>query len=195
MNMSLIIGTIGFILYFIYDINSVKKPEGIARYFFGLGSIFVLSSVIYEIYVQRTHIQTGGISFFISVCLLFLFTGLLIYTLFFCFDMEETYIQVNQKRMAYTRGMYALCRHPGVLWFAGCFLCLYGLIGEKETFIYGLAMIFYNVCYVILQDVYVFPHTFINYKEYKEETPFLLPNRKSMRKCFATLTKGKDYDS
>lgn len=195
MNISLLIGTVGFVLYFIYDINSIKKPKSIARYFFGVGSIFVCGSFVYELYVQKSYIEISSSIFLIYVCLMLLFTGLLIYTLFFCFDAEETYLQVSRQRTAYTKGMYALCRHPGVLWFTGCFVCLYGITRERETFFYATFMILYNVCYVILQDVYVFPRTFINYREYQQETPFLMPNIKSVRRCFTTRMRGKGYDS
>lgn len=134
MNISLLIGTVGFVLYFIYDINSIKKPKSIARYFFGVGSIFVCGSFVYELYVQKSYIEISSSIFLICVCLMLLFTGLLIYTLFFCFDAEETYLQVSRQRTAYTKGMYALCRHPGVLWFTGCFVCLYGITRERLFF-------------------------------------------------------------
>ena len=63
----------------------------------------------------------------------FLFLCLLIYTLFFALPFEETYCEENKLRAAYTEGMYGLCRHPGVLWFAGAYLCMWGNGRWMET--------------------------------------------------------------
>ena len=54
------------------------------------------------------------------------FLALLIYTLFFALPFEETYCEENRLRAAYTEGVYGLCRHPGVLWFAGAYFCMWG---------------------------------------------------------------------
>lgn len=188
--MSLLVGTLGFICYYVYDFYTIWKPKSMARYLFGLGSILVVLSLILEIIEQRSHICMN-VSFFIWLFLALLFAGLLIYTLFFCFDVDEAYLQVNQLRQAYTQGMYALCRHPGVIWFVLGFFCLYGMFPTKQTLIYVLLMSSYNILYVILQDLFIFPRTFVNYGEYKKQAPFLFPNKKSIRECLKTFHKGE----
>ena len=44
--------------------------------------------------------------------------------------------------------------------------------------------------YIIFQDLWTFPRTFFNYKEYQQSTPFLIPNRKSIRVCLRTIRKN-----
>ena len=108
----------------------------------------------------------------------------------FALPFEETYCEENKLRAAYTEGMYGLCRHPGVLWFAGAYLCMWGMVGGWKHGIYFLLMIFWNYLYIIFQDLWTFPRTFFNYKEYQQSTPFLIPNRKSIRVCLRTIRKN-----
>lgn len=111
------------------------------------------------------------------------FLCLLVYTLFFALPFEETYVEESRYREAYTEGMYALCRHPGVLWFAGVYLCIAMLWKSEEGILFSAVMVLLNLFYVIFQDVYSFPRTFSNYQEYKKSTPFLIPNGKSIQRC------------
>ena len=124
-----ILGSTGFILYFIYDINSVRMKNAVLQKFFAAGSILVVVSLIAELYAawgscqRKIGTMTGfGLGGFLFLCLL-------IYTLFFALPFEETYCEENKLRAAYTEGMYGLCRHPGVLWFAGAYLCMWGMVG------------------------------------------------------------------
>ena len=111
------------------------------------------------------------------------FLYLLIYTLFFALPFDETYVKESRYRKAYTEGVYALCRHPGVLWFAGMYLFAALLWKSLEGLIFFVVMVILNIFYVIFQDYYSFPKTFSNYREYQRSTPFLIPNRKSIQQC------------
>ena len=54
------------------------------------------------------------------------------------------------KGWAYTEGVYALCRHPGVLWFAGFYFCLAGFLGSgKALRAFGI-LIVWNILYIFL---------------------------------------------
>ena len=44
----LILGTAGFVLYFVYDINSILSKNVCLQKFFALGSILVVASVVAE---------------------------------------------------------------------------------------------------------------------------------------------------
>lgn len=180
-----LLGIIGFCFYFIYDINSITWNNRILQKFFGMGSLFVVASTIWVMAATQNHRQgmdhrVNQIIFAVVGILFFL---LLIYTLFFALPFEQTYVQESQIRKAYKEGVYSLCRHPGVLWFAGLFLCLWGVSGEKGLGTFFLMMIFLNVLYVVFQDIWIFPLTFSDYEEYKKRTPFLLPNRRSIYAC------------
>lgn len=179
-----ILGTAGFVLYFFYDINSLKWQNKILSRFFWLGTACVLVSAVWAaaVFSDFSGRLLPEILLYGAAGVLFLV--LLLYTLFFAIPFDETYVEENHSREACTEGVYALCRHPGVLWFAGLFLCLWGLTGEPAGGIYFLTMIFWNLLYIVFQDIWTFPRTFINYREYKRETPFILPGIKSIRACF-----------
>ena len=185
----LILGTAGFVLYFVYDINSVLSKNVCLQKFFAWGSILVVASVVAEFCSEwrQGHRSVEAVIGFGIGALFFL--GLLIYTLFFALPFEETYCEENKLRAAYTEGVYGLCRHPGVLWFAGAFLCMWGMLGGWRPGIYFGLMIFWNYLYIIFQDLWTFPRTFFNYREYQQSTPFLIPNGKSIRVCMKSIRK------
>jgi protein-S-isoprenylcysteine O-methyltransferase Ste14 len=87
----------------------------------------------------------------------------------------------GEERAVCTTGVYALCRHPGVLWFAGVYGCLWLTVGLPlwEAALYcGL-----NVLLVAFEDLCVFPARLEGYDAYRVQTPFLLPTRQSIRAC------------
>ena len=79
----LILGTAGFVLYFVYDINSVLSKNVCLQKFFAWGSILVVASVVAEFcsaWGQGHRSVEAVIGFGIGALF---FLGLLIYTLFF----------------------------------------------------------------------------------------------------------------
>ena len=79
-------------------------------------------------------------------------------------------------------GVYALCRHPGVLWFAGLYVCLWAAFGLPLWEAASLSG--WNVLLVWFEDRCVFPAVLEGYDAYQQTTPFLLPNRRSIRACW-----------
>ena len=104
----IILGSAGFLLYFIYDINSVRKQNRHLQKFFAVGTILVVLSLFMELWLawgQCSHRIVRMIGFGIgAMC----FLALLIYTLFFALPFEETYCEENRLRAAYTEGGYGL---------------------------------------------------------------------------------------
>ena len=88
--------------------------------------------------------------------------------------------------------MYALCRHPGVLWFAVAYLCLGLLLGAPKAAVFALVMTGLNIAYVLFQDCWTFPKSFVNYEEYRRTTPFLLPTPGSAVRCVRTWKGGAE---
>lgn len=130
---AVIIGSIGFLCCFLYDHNSIRLKKSFLHPFFSIGCFLIAVSTGLVI---RSCWPRQGSSFFISAVFLtaaLLFLGLLIYTLFFALPFDETYVKENHERLAYTEGVYALCRHPGVLWFAGFYFCLAGFLGSGKA--------------------------------------------------------------
>ena len=94
----IVLGSFGFLLYFIYDINSIRKKNVIFQKFFAVGTVFVVVSLLMELLFLWGQCQhrigrmigfgTGAVGFF----------ALLIYTLFFALPFEETYCEDNKLR-------------------------------------------------------------------------------------------------
>lgn len=122
-----------------------------------------------------------GVRFLVCIVLALVALVLLIDTLFLELPFEKTYLEREDKPVVYDKGMYALCRHPGVIWFFLFYLFL-GLALLPEGMIYtGMLYNALNVLYVMFQDIWTFPKTFCDYDIYKKETPFLIPNAHSVR--------------
>ena len=125
-------------------------------------------------------------------CGALVFLALLVYTLFFALPFSATYTQAGGtqgtgKPCVCRTGVYALCRHPGVLWLAGVHLCVWLMSGTGVTLAAFLLFTALNVAYVTLQDSWSFPRCFADYDDYKKNVPFLLPRPRSVRRCFETL--------
>lgn len=86
-------------------------------------------------------------------------------------------------------GMYALCRHPGVLAMALCCIFLYLLCPTGAMGALCILDILLDLIYVKWQDVYIFPFTISDYEGYKKTTPFLIPNSGSISRFFNSPSK------
>lgn len=180
--LALWLGVLGFLCYFLYDVNSVGRIAGWMNRLFMIGTILIVVATSVLFWKRRSVLfQTPMDLLWMAGGVFFLY--LLIYTLFFALPFDETYVKESRYRKAYTEGVYALCRHPGVLWFAGMYLFAALLWKSLEGLIFFVVMVILNIFYVIFQDYYSFPKTFSNYREYQRSTPFLIPNRKSIQQC------------
>lgn len=180
--------SLGFICCLVYDINSITIKNKVLQKGFFAGSALVVLATVFILKENAEGVRWPQALLFGAAGLLML--ALLIYTLFFALPFEATYVEENRKREAYMEGVYGLCRHPGVLWYAGMYLCLAGALWSKKALVEGIFLIGWNLAYIILQDLVIFPATFSNYDVYKKCTPFLIPNGKSIKKCFHTARSG-----
>lgn len=181
-----------FVLFFAYDWNSIHRKNGVVQRFFGLGTAMLVVSTAGCMMQQKRNITWGVWQTAIFLAAFLLAVGLLIYTLFFAIPFDDTYLKESKCRKACTEKMYALCRHPGVLWLAAVLGICACYKWNKATVGYAVAVTVCNLCYVIYQEVLIFPATFQNYREYQSKTPFLIPNRESIRTCIKDYqTKGK----
>lgn len=173
--MCVLIGSIGFLCYFIYDLNQVKWHGLPLKHFFVYGSILLATSTLYAMFLEGIKInnKVGIIITIVGFCLT-------IYTLFFALDFEDTY--VNEKFKVFDQGMYAMCRHPGVISLAIFYFGLYIWFSSRVFLSMFIVYTILNILYVLFQDVYVFPRLFEGYDTYKKRVPFLVFNRHSFMK-------------
>ena len=184
------IGILSFLLYYMYDINMIFLKVKMGSVLFPLASLLLASAAAGLVYSSFDSFDRGATG---VVCLLMavIMLALLIYTLFFALPVKEAYSGevLDDPVKVCDRGMYALCRHPGVIWFIGSALFLYLTFPSAEM---GKGMTVFcvmNFLYIVLQDVVIFPRQFSDYGEYKEYTPFLIPNLRSIRRAVETGRK------
>jgi len=175
--MGYLLGICAFILFFISDYNDWRPFLRWGKFLFPAGGVWLCAGTVLEARM-RTPITSGWLRGCVFA-LLAAFAALLVYTLFFALPVEASYTRPGEKRPACTTGVYALCRHPGVLWFAGLYLCVwlgFGLPLWEAALYSGL-----NVLLVLFEDRCVFPARLEGYERYQRTTPCLIPNAASIR--------------
>ena len=181
-----------FACFIFFDLNDVLWKKKTGRLLFYVGCIGIVAvtgvAVIKECGNMEKLLLRTIVCSIISVIGLFA----LVYTLFFAFPAEDAYGKntIEKKhREAYTEGVYALSRHPGVLFMVLIYIGLYGAFLSEPMLVLLLATTVCNVAYVVFQDIWTFPRLFSNYEEYKKCTPFLIPSGKSIGRCIKTRKK------
>ncbi len=175
----LAIGVFGFIVIHLCGIVSLKRIPGAkpCAWIVGGGLVgYALAGLSLEsntllLPMWLTWLGSG----LLSISLL-----LLVYSLFINPPFRKTYIATGIGDKLITTGLYALVRHPGVIWFVLFMLSL--ILVSKSSLLLIAAPIFILlvILLVIVQDNFFFTRMFDGYKSYQRETPILLPNRKSV---------------
>lgn len=168
-----------FALFFLSDYNDWCLARRGLGACFPLGAVLLALGTVWE--ARRGTAPAAGWLRGALFALAAVFLALLVYTLFFALPPAASYARPGERRPVRTGGVYALCRHPGVLWFAGLYGCLWACTGLPlwEAVLYsGL-----NVGLVLFEDRCVFPARLEGYGAYQASTPFLLPTRRSLRAC------------
>jgi protein-S-isoprenylcysteine O-methyltransferase Ste14 len=174
------IGASAFALFIIYDINGAKKNLPVLKPLFGIGLALLTISTAAVLYLSRGRAYTATPLFLAAAAL---FLALTIYSLFFALPFKSTY--ADGRPPLCTTGMYALCRHPGVLWLSLMYAALYGALPCGLTLSSGLIFSALDILYALFQDVWTFPRIFEGYGEYRRTTPFLIPDPASVRRAIS----------
>ena len=183
---SLTLGIGGFLLYLLYDVNSFTYQWWLLHGAFALGTLLVGAATaldLVEAWRLGAFSGPGDAALLLAAgaCL-----AALVYSLFFALPFQETYRQQEQGRHVYDGGVYALCRHPGILCFFGLYLCL-GLAALPGGLLaHGLAFSLLDLAYAGFQDRVTFPKTFCDYEAYRKKAPFLIPTGDSIRRARQT---------
>jgi len=186
----ILLGCLGFGLLFVSDMCGLKGKCRFQNLLAFSGTFFVfISSVI---------ILMGGTDYNLSLTVRLLsgffalgFLLLLIYSVVFEVRAPKDSNKPGDKPELVTTGTYALSRHPGVIWFL--FYYVFGSLFfmNSEILIAGIIWSSINVVYVLLQERVVFHKLFENYNTYSKDTPMIIPNIKSIKKCINTINGRK----
>ncbi len=180
-------GCLSFIFFYLFDLNKIFLIHKWISIFFAIGVVLLTVStmalwfgnfMIPEIFYPMQWLW-GALSF-ISL-------SLMIYTLFLGIPFTKTYIEFNKENFVVDTGVYALCRHPGVIWFFFFYLFLWLASGKIILMWAAIVWTFMDIIYVYVQDRWLFPKTLIGYDAYKSSVPFLIPDLVSIRKCMQSF--------
>lgn len=183
------LGICAFALFFLSDYNDWKWGCRAGRLCFPAGMLLLTAATVWGALSHDAPLH--GVWRWAVLGLAAIFFILLIAALFFALPAGDAYTRPGESRAVVSAGMYALCRHPGVLWFAGLYLCLWGAAGVPFWETAGYSGL--NVLLVIFEDRCVFPDRLKGYRDYQRTAPFLLPTAQSVRACWKTRRGGKRH--
>lgn len=182
----IISGSLAFVLLFFFDIFTLKNHGGRKKIFGLLGIILLIySGVMATVTSERIFLPL-----WVRVPAWFFFGAsamLLVYSLFIELPFVGTYGKTKHSSMLVDTGTYALCRHPGVVWFGLMFFFYFLATGSIFMIYAGIIWTLLDVLHVYIQEKHFFPKMFPEYQVYIKTTPMLIPSRKSIKKCFSTL--------
>jgi hypothetical protein len=181
----LILGCFSFVAMMWIDIFAHEKRYYAFLFYLAIG-MQVVAIIGQLIFINRLYVNTYYLSIrIIFIILVLFFLSLEIYSVFFAVKAGGDSVRDT--------GVYALCRHPGMLWYAGLCFCL--TIAFNLPLYIACIYTALNFIYIYIQDSVVFPRDISGYNEYKRRTPFF-PTHKSLISCLSFyLEKGKENNA
>ena len=191
---SLLLGMLGFLLFFLYDVNSFTWRSRLLHKSFALGVTLLAAATVLDLAAALRMGAFSGLKDLILLVAGALCLAALVYCLFFALPFAETYQDTDGPPAVCDRGVYALCRHPGVLCMLGMYL-FWGLGALPATMLRnGLIFSGFNTVYVCFQDRMTFPRTFPDYSDYQKNVPFLIPTGASIRAAWRTRRRSAEEE-
>jgi protein-S-isoprenylcysteine O-methyltransferase Ste14 len=196
-----LLGAASYVVFALHDMLELrykKAPDGAwakvaAQVFFVAGMVLLSSSI--SLATFRSGLPEG-VSLVVTgffALLGVVFFAAFVYSLFGALPAKKTYLEMKNLTVIDT-GLYALCRHPGVILLALFYLFLCLALRSLGVLAVGASNTLANLAYTALQDIWIFPTTIEGYREYKKNTPFLIPTRKSLLRAAAALRKKTNTD-
>jgi protein-S-isoprenylcysteine O-methyltransferase Ste14 len=186
----ILLGTAGFLLMHLLDFASLKN----VGFFKPVLSLCGTSLIV----IAATMVATTGAKFETPVwasvagwMLLIMSAGLTAYSLYGVLPLSKTYVEPGTSDQLVTEGVYALVRHPWLLFFT---LSMVGLALASRSILAieaGLAWTVFSVIMVYVQDQKILPRMFPGYPDYQKRTPMLLPNHNSVIAFIEGLKRNK----
>ena len=158
----LICGGAAFALFIVYDINGAGMNLSLIKPFFCRGMRPDAGSDSGDNRPVAALRLRADADFEIAAVAI---AALLIYTLFFALPFRSAY--VDGRPALCTTGMYALCRHPGILWLGFAYASLFFALPCALTAAGAALFTALDVAYAVFQDMYTFPRIFKGYGEYR----------------------------
>ncbi len=167
-------------LFFLNDLNDWRWKRSWLRLSFPLGAMILTAVVLIECLQNPAPVDLIWRIVFGIVGLMSFW--LLLRALIFDLPTGQAYITQEDARPVCRSGVYALCRHPGVLFSGLLLFCLSLAAGLPIAS--ALMYFLLNILLGFFEDRVVFPAVLSGWPEYRQTTPFLLPSPKSIRAVF-----------
>lgn len=179
-------GVLSFLVAYSFDWVALKKIPGLKQAV--ALTVFVLLG--YALYDACWNVASFSLPFpasLIGLVLVPISLLLLVYSLFIEIPFVKTYAQRGSSDQLVTTGTYALVRHPGVIWYFLFLLALFLATGSTTLLVAAPVWTLMNILYVVIQERFFFEKMFPGYREYRRQTPMLIPTRQSISRCLKTL--------
>ena len=184
------IGALGFTVICLFDIISLKGIAKAKPVTLALGSGLLIYSLVMICLAPDRLLLPMWLTW-LGWGLLAVSLPLLGHSLFISLPFRKTYVTPGVGDRLITTGVYALVRHPGVLWFGLVMLSLILVSRSSLLLIAAPIFILLDIVLVVIQDKLVFGRMFGGYDSYRRETPMLLPNRRSVIAFLHSLRQAR----
>lgn len=177
-------GGAAFLLFFLYDAASLSRLRGRWLLFAAGGALLCagVAGLLFEApLVQALTRRPGRALLFLGLAALSL--ALLLKALFFSFPRADAYGGASPATVS-SGGVYALCRHPGALFYPAFHWFLWLAVPCRPLFLGLLLFSLLELALVAAEDRWIFPRTLAGYDAYRKSTPFLFPTRRSVCAAF-----------
>lgn len=183
------VGVLGFIAMNIFDLVSLKKvPFGIKPLLWTAGCGMLLYAILMLCFESNT-LPLDGWMVWAGWGLLGVSLFMIMLALFINLPFRKTYVEAGVSSKLVKTGLYALVRHPGVYWVA-TFMFSFVLISRSSMMLIAAPVfVFLNTAFVVIEDKYFFVKMFEGYTEYQQETPMLVPNRRSIKAFLQSIKR------
>ncbi len=183
------LGCLGFLIIHVFDIVSLKRIPAAKPAIWVLGSGLLAYSVIMAC-LTPDKLSLPAWSTWFGWALLSISLSLLIYSLFINLPFRKTYIITGVSDRLITSGLYALVRHPGVMWFILLMVSLILVSSSRIILIASPIWILLDILLVVIQDKFFFGRMFAGYDAYRQKTPMLVPNQRSISAFIRSLKQA-----
>ena len=189
----IVIGSLGFLIIHLFDIVSLKRIPGAKPFAWILGSGLLAYSLI-MLCLAPDKLPLPIWSTWLGWALLSVSLFLLIYSLFINLPFRKTYITTGVGDKLITTGVYALVRHPWIHCFTLLLLSLVLVSRSSLLLIASPIWILLYILLVVIQDKFLFGRMFDGYDSYRQETPMLVPNRRSINAFINCLNRARAWN-
>lgn len=187
------LGICGFLIIHAFDLISLKKLPLLKPVTWALGCVLLVYAVFKLITTGGRFVLMPWLSA-VGWTLLAVSVAMLVWSLFISLPFRKTYVRAGIGDKLITTGFYALVRHPGVHWFSLGMVALVIVTKSMQMLAAAPLFIVLDVILVVIQDKLVFTRMFPDYPRYQQETPMLIPSRRSLKAFISSFGRNLQTD-